>query len=182
MYRVLMCLILMLLPSLVAAEGFEEGEQALFPLPDGFELGHAAEDANGLMQEFVPAGESVETWSQMLTFRLFRNLQGGDATAFHGQLVQYVLDGCDGAYTHVVAEGEEVGTPFHVILVGCPLSPVTGGEEWFLSKAMAGRDALYLVQGAWRGEATAELVQYWAAFLSRVTVCDTRRADAPCPG
>ena len=182
MFRCVMCLILTCLPSLSAAQSFAPGEHAYFPLPNGFELAFTAEDGDVALQEYVPMGESVEDWSQMLTFRIFRSLGGQSAEDFHGRLVQAVISNCDGAEAQVVAQGEEIGTPFHVVFVGCPLSPVTGGEEWFLSKAMAGRDAMYLVQGAWRGAPTPELVQDWSAFLAQVAVCDTRRADAPCPG
>ena len=48
-----------------------------------------------------------------------------------GRLVQAVISNCDGAQAQIVAQGEEIGTPFHVVFAGCPLSPVTGGEEWF---------------------------------------------------
>ncbi|MCU4653168.1 hypothetical protein N8I71_10015 [Roseibacterium sp. SDUM158016] len=180
--RALLILLLAGLPALAPAQSLPEGEHLLAPVPQGFVLGHEGEDATGLLQEFVPAGERVEDWSQMMTVRVLRQIGGTHPVAWHNNLVELLLQVCPTATAQEVAGGEEQGTPFHLILVGCPASPATGGEEWFLSKAMGGRDALYNVQGAWRGPATEALVTAWAGHLRTVLVCDTRRADAPCPG
>lgn len=118
----------------------------------------------------------------MLTIRIFRQHDGADPAAFHGQLAAVMTESCPDGVQHSVTEGVELGTPFHLMIATCPTSPVTGGPESFLSKAMGGQDALYIVQGAWRGPLSEAEVTQWSQFLSRVTVCDTRRAEAPCPG
>lgn len=179
--RLSLTLVLVLLPALAPAQSPPGGEQLLAPVPQGFVLGHEAQDATGVLQEFVPAGESVQDWSQMMTVRVQRQFPGADPLAWHNDLVARLLQACPAASAQEVAGGDEQGTAFHLIIVGCPSSPVTGGEEWFLSKAMGGRDALYNVQGAWRGPATDALVTAWAGHLRGVLVCDTRRAEAPCP-
>jgi hypothetical protein len=180
--RILLIPVLAVLPVLAEAQALSEGEHLIAPVPQGFVLGHQAEDTSSMIREFVPEGESVQAWSQMMTVRIFRGMPGASAVVFHNNLVDLVLQSCPSATTHEIAGGEEQGTEFHLILVACPQSPVTGGEEWFMSKTMGGQDALYNVQGAWRGPASEALVSGWAGHMRAVIVCDTRRADAPCPG
>lgn len=182
MLRRLLCLLVLLLPSPVLAQGFAPGEHVLMPLPDGFVLGNRAEDDTGMLAEYLPEGEGIEAWSQLVTLRVFRQLGGADPVAFHSRMAQALEAACPNSVNQEVTSGIEAGTPFHLVLGGCHNSPVTGGEEWFLSKVMAGQDALYLVQGAWRGPVTDEQLVFWSQFLSSVTICDTRRDDAPCPG
>ena len=179
--RLLIILAASLLPAVAGAQAPPKGEQLIAPVPQGFVLGHEAADDTGVLREFVPAGESVQAWSQMMTVRIFREGGGVSPVAWHNGLVQELLAVCPGATAEEITGGVEQGTEFHLILAGCPESPVTGGEEWFMSKTMAGRDAIYNVQGAWRGPATDALVTGWAAHLRTILVCDTRRPEAPCP-
>jgi hypothetical protein len=180
--RSLLILVLTVLPAFAQAQALSEGEHLLAPVPQGFVLGHQGEDAAGVIQEYIPGGESVQAWSQMMTVRIFHDMAGASPLAFHNNLVNVVLEACPSATAQEIAGGQEQGTAFHLMLVSCPQSPATGGEEWFMSKAMGGRDALYNVQGAWRGPASEALVTGWAGHMRGVVVCDTRRAEAPCPG
>ncbi|MEJ6389659.1 hypothetical protein [Gymnodinialimonas ulvae] len=178
--RFLLCGLFAVLPSVALAQA----EQLLAPIPPGFTLGHEADQGNNAsaLQEWVPRGESVTDWSQMLTIRIFRQHDGADPAAFHGQMAAAMTESCPGGEQFSVTEGVELGTPFHLMIATCPNSPVTGGPENFLSKAMGGQDALYIVQGAWRGPLSEAEVTQWTRYLSGVTVCDSRRAEASCPG
>lgn len=157
------------------------GERLVAPAPAGYALAHSVQTADGRLQEFIPAGETVAAWSQMMTVRDFPRLAGADPAAFHGNMVRALLDACPTAQYSEVTTTIERGAPVHVLLAGCPASPVTGGEEWFLSKAIGGRAALYNVQGAWRGPATRALVEVWTIRLRDALLCDPARADMPCP-
>lgn len=179
MKRLFLTLMMLALPL---SAGAQTGERLLAPLPQGFVLGHSAQTPEGALQEYVPGGESVSAWSLMMTVREFPRLAGADPAAFHANLIQGLLAACPGAQHAEVTATVERGAPVHILLAGCPVSPVTGGEEWFLSKAIGGQGALYNVQGAWRGPATRELVEAWTVHLRGVVLCDPARADMPCAG
>jgi hypothetical protein len=180
MKRVLTSLFLLVAP--MAGQAQAPGERLLAPIPQGYVLGHSARSAEGVLQEYIPAGETLAAWSQMMTIRDFPRLAGVDPEAFHANLIGSLMQACPGAQHAVVTATVERGAPVHILLAGCPTSPVTGGEEWFLSKAIGGQAALYNVQGAWRGPATRELVEAWTIRLRDVAICDPARADRPCPG
>ena len=171
--------VMLALPALAMAQG---SERVSVPVPQGYVLGNAVRTADGGLQEYVPVGQSVQAWSHMLTVRDFPSLAGVDPEQFHLNVVQQLYAVCPDAVHEVVFSGLEAGGRVHLLLAGCPRSPVTGGEEWFLSKAMGGQGALYNVQGAWRGPATRELVEGWSAYLRQVGLCDPARADRPCAG
>ncbi len=177
MRRVILGLLALVLPTLAAAQG---GEQLLVPVPQGYALAHSAAGPDGALQEYIPNGETLGAWSQMMTVRDFPRLAGADPAAFHGNLIQSLIAACPSAQYAEVTATVERGAAVHIVLAGCPASPVTGGEEWFLSKAIGGQAALYNVQGAWRGPATRELVEAWTLILRDAVLCDPARADMPC--
>jgi hypothetical protein len=179
MKRLLFTLMMLALPL---SAGAQTGERLLAPLPQGFVLGHSAQTPEGALQEYIPGGESVAAWSLMMTVRDFPGLAGVDPADFHALMVEVLLEGCPGAQHAEVTATVERGARVHILLAGCPVSPVTGGEEWFLSKAIGGQGALYNVQGAWRGPATREMVEAWTVQLRGVLLCDPARADMPCVG
>jgi hypothetical protein len=175
---VILGLLALVLPTLAVAQG---GEQLLVPVPQGYVLAHSAAGPDGALQEYIPSAETLGAWSQMMTVRDFPALAGADPAAFHGNLIQSLTAACPTAQYAEVTATVERGAPVHIVLAGCPVSPVTGGEEWFLSKAVGGQTALYNVQGAWRGPATRELVEAWTILLRDVVLCDPARAEMPCP-
>lgn len=181
MLRGIVILAGLVLPALVAAQVPGAGERLLAPVPAGYALGNSVQTRDGTVHEYIPAGESVGAWSQMQTVRDFPSLAGADPAAFHELMVESLVAACPDALYQEVAATVERGARVHLLLVGCPLSPATGGEEWFLSKTIGGQAALYNVQGAWRGPATQALVEGWAAHLRQVVLCDPARADMPCP-
>jgi len=181
MKRAWMGLMVLLLPVWAGAQTPAGGERLLALPPAGFILGHSAEAPDGTLEEFVPDGETVQAWSQMMTIRAFPRLAGVEPAGFHEFLVTSLLEACPAAVHQEITATVENGAPVHLILAGCPNSPVTGGEEWFMSKSIGGQAGLYNVQGAWRGPATEAIVAAWAEHLRGVVLCDPARAEMPCP-
>ena len=82
----------------------------------------------------------------------------------------------------------------HFLLTGSACREATrayveGGKgEVALIQAVSGRDALYVVQRAWRGDAfrgaapaaARALLPGWQEYLDKVRVCDTRDKTKPC--
>ncbi|MEX3014327.1 hypothetical protein [Gymnodinialimonas hymeniacidonis] len=177
--RFLLCGLFALMPSLATAQT----EQLLAPIPPGYTLVFStqSEDGSATMQEWVPDGESTGNWSQMLTVQIFHGLTDVPPGVFHGRLRTLFQEQCASGEHLPITDGVELGTPFDLMLATCPDAPNANGRETFVSKAMAGQDALYLVQGAWRGELSEALMTEWTQYLATVTVCDSRRVEAPCP-
>jgi hypothetical protein len=92
------------------AQALSEGEHLLAPVPQGFVLGHQAEDASGVIQEFVPEGESVQAWSQMMTVRIFHDMAGASPRwLFTTTSWTWYLQACPSATAQEIAGGRNRG-------------------------------------------------------------------------
>jgi hypothetical protein len=107
--RILLIPVLAVLPVLAEAQALSEGEHLLAPVPQGFVLGHQAEDASGMIQEFVPEGESVQAWSQMMTVRIFRGMPGASRLFFTTTSWTSCLQSCPSATAQEIAGGRNRG-------------------------------------------------------------------------
>ena len=74
-------------------------------------------------------------------------------------------------------------------LLICTKEKQTGKGQFTLIQGIRARDALYVIQRAWRGPAYATDVvplpqaefKTWRAFMNAVQVCDPRVAERACP-
>ncbi len=48
-----------------------EAENLLVAMPPGYKVGYTNHTAKGVITEMVPAGETVETWTEMVTVQIF---------------------------------------------------------------------------------------------------------------
>ena len=48
-------------------------------------------------------------------------------------------------------------------------------------KVISGKDALYIIQKAWKYEPTDAQIQDWSKSVSQVFLCDSSNDSAPCP-
>lgn len=135
------------------------------------------------MQETVsvPAGETVTSWSEMVTTEIFNGGQNTSPAAFLNSIGQRWLSSCPTPQPHEIHTGNENGYVVSMMLLKCDRSPLTGGPENTLFRAIQGNDSTYLVQYAFRSELTKDKLDKAAHFLSRVNVCDPRSAEHPCP-
>ena len=86
-----------------------------------------------------------------------------------------------GSEASLVFQGETAGLQTAQALFRCPGIEADTVEEVFLAHAISGRDSLYVSQVAWHFTPSRDEVEQWSIFLHRMDVCDTRRADMPCP-
>ena len=92
--------------------------------------------------------------------------------------------------TFTVLMNHEIAIPNFAPFTSTGYTRAQGGygafvSEWVIDKAtlkvISGQDSLYQVQYAYRRLATNEMIPPTMAYLKRVAVCDTRRADRACP-
>jgi hypothetical protein len=156
-------------------------ENLITTAPPGYGVGF--QDKNGQRQivEWVPTGETVDNWTEMVTVQIFYHLNA-TPDAFMHDLEKRWLASCPGSPApHTIANVTENGYPSLVWLLDCPKNPATGKPEitWF--KAVQGNDSFYIVQKAFRFAPSKEQITRWVGYLKAIHVCDSRLPDRPCP-
>jgi len=76
-----------------AAHGQDNTENIYFDLPPGFEKGFEESDDAFFIQEWVPKGESVDDWSEMLTLTI-QNMPNIDPVEFFNHMADGWEESC----------------------------------------------------------------------------------------
>ncbi len=156
-------------------------ENLITTAPAGYHVGFRNKSDDGLITEWVPAGETVENWTEMVTVQVFYHLKVSPE-AFMSNLEARWQRSCPGADKAMpIANTVENGYPMLVWLLSCPQNPASGKVEitWF--KAMQGNDSFYVVQKAFKFAPSKQQVTRWVGYLKAVHVCDSRLPDRACP-
>ena len=149
-----LAIILALVASAAFGQGRAAGENLIEHVPPDFKLGMRSSSGASQMTEFVPQGETVNGWSELITTQIFLARRHRDSAAFLSQVGKNWLQSCPGS------RPEPIRTGF---------------------RAISGQDSFYLVQYAFRSTLDQGKLSKALSFLSTVTVCDTRSPDHPCP-
>jgi hypothetical protein len=157
-----------------------DAENLLFSPPKDFKVGFQSSHDNRMMTEFVPAAETVEDWTQMLTVQIYRGATTDAATFLLGVGKRY-MDACAGTTAKGIFTGQVNGYVVSMLVLKCPKNPSTGKPETTAFRVIKGNDALYSVQRAWRSIPLDNDLDEVMHGLAKVTVCDTRSVDHPCP-
>jgi hypothetical protein len=157
-----------------------ENETLLFAPPKDFKVGFQSNHDRQLMTEWIPDGETVDEWTQMLTVQVYRG-STIDAATFLKALGTRYSAACPGTTAQGIYTGDANGYVVSMLLLRCPKNPGTGKPETTAFRVIRGQDALYSVQRAWRKVPSDEDVRVVMQALGRVTVCDTRTPVHPCP-
>jgi hypothetical protein len=150
--------------------------------PKDFQVGFSAPHGNGSIAEYVPVGQTVDDWSEMLTVQYWRHATVDPATFLQGVAGRYANHcpgtGVDKAGIHT---GPVNGYVASMMLLRCPNNPATGKPDTTAFRVIKGNDALYSVQYAWPSVPSDEKIKYAMQYLAQVIVCDPRTQDHPCP-
>ena len=166
--------------ALPARAQFQD-ENLILQLPQGYVSGFEENTADGLMSEFVPEGQSVENWTDMITVQVFYRRADMTPAGFEEQMRGNWLGACPDAVYQPIRDGEENGYAFSFWLLNCPKNPGTGSAENTFFKAIRGNDAFYVVQKAFKSQPQDLQIVEWTRFLSEVYVCDSRLEGQACP-
>ena len=155
-------------------------ENLLVGMPQGFKVGFN-ESRNGMnMQERVPANETVQNWTEMVTVQVFLNRSDLDPAQFLAMMEKRWAGACKGSTATPVATGRTGGYASATTLLRCPLLASSGKPETTMMKAIKGNDSFYVVQRAVRGVPTPAQLERTKQYLDGVSVCDSRRPANPC--
>jgi hypothetical protein len=166
--------------AVTVGQSLLDAENLLFSPPKDFKIGFQTNRDNRLMTEWVPAAETVDDWTQMLTVQIFRGASV-DAESFLRGVGKRYMDACPGTSAKGIFTGRINGYVVSMLLLKCPKNPGTGKPETTAFRVINGQDALYSVQRAWRDVPSEKDLDDVMHTLAKVTVCDTRAADHPCP-
>jgi hypothetical protein len=166
--------------AVASAQSLINAENLLFSPPKDFKVGYQSSHDNRQITEWIPGSETVEVWTQMLTVQVFHR-----ATVDGGRFLQDVgkryMDACPGTIAKGIFTGQINGYTVSMLLLKCPKNPATGKPETTAFRVIKGNDALYSVQRAWTSAPTDQELDNAMHALAKVTVCDTRAPDHPCP-
>ena len=165
----------------VSAQVLNDGENLLVDIPPGFVLAHREDTPQGPMEEFIPQGQTLDNWGEMITLQLFPDWANAAPVAFLTRLSDLLQGACPEADAGTIYPLQHGGYPAGLVLLSCPDSPRTGGVESFAAFAISGRERMYVLQYAWTRPAGAAEFAQAQAFFEGARLCDTTRADAPCP-
>jgi hypothetical protein len=176
-----------LIIAFAGAQSEITGERLLAAIPSGYELGYHQKTDQNEISEFIPKGETLEAWSEMITVQLFP--AHNTSAKFYATFESLIKQACADGSSHVVATTEENGYPVKVFQLFCPTNPQTDMGEITFIKTIEGKDKFYVVQKAWRTEKYKqdqlplknEDIVKWTQYLRSVNVCDSRSDQRACP-
>jgi hypothetical protein len=166
--------------GIACAQSSIDAENLLVSPPKDFKVGFQASHDNRTITEFVPTAETVEDWTQMLTVLVYRHATVDSATLLQRVGKQY-MDACPGTTAKGIFTGKTNGYDVSMLVVKCPKNPATQKPETTAFRVIKGNDALYSVQRAWRSVPSDQEIDAVMHSLAKVTVCDTRTPEHPCP-
>ncbi len=132
-------------------------------------------------REFVPKGQTIEDWEEMLTSQIFYGGIGKSVRKFAGDMRESWKSSCPDSEFFPVKSGKENGYVFKFWLQSCEVNPKTNKPEFIFLKAIEGNDSFYVIQIALKRYPIEEEVVTWTHFLEGAFVCDSRIPERRCP-
>lgn len=156
-------------------------ENLLAAEPPGYKVGFHDKKSDLQMTEWLPANQTVENWTEMVTVQVFYGLKIAPEQFMH-QLEGRWRGVCPGAGdAQPVVASVENGYPSLLWILDCPRNPATNKPELTWFKAVQGNDSFYVVQKAFKFTPSKEQIVRWIGYLKAVRVCDSRIAERACP-
>ena len=146
-------------------------EQLVAPPLAGFVEGFARANAGQSIREEVPRGETVESWTRMVTTQRLTGLAArATPLEYAGNILGHVPRSCPGARVGRPASLTVSGRAAVQFQVDCPRN-AGGTAETFILLAVAGRRDMHVKQVAWRGRIGPKDLAWGRAFLAGVKLC-----------
>ena len=137
------------------------------PALPGFVVGYdVARNGNSIVEQ-IPAGETVEKWTRMITTQRFAGVaRRTDGNAFLQLMIDRLQRACPGA---TVAYRRASGKTAQM-RIDCRLNPSTGLPETFMAKAMPGATDMHIAQVAFRRVPSADDIAWADRYLASVSL------------
>jgi hypothetical protein len=164
-------------------------ERLAMPLfPSGWEQ-VATNRGNIEVIDYVPKGETMTAWRNKITLEVYHELNTLPLDAIQRRAQGQNRDACEGSIEGRLQSGLNNGYPSAFWILGCKRNRDTGMGETRYTKAIQGRQRVYIVTRAWRtpayGDQGPDLPQREledaVAFLTTTVACTDGDAKHPCP-
>lgn len=158
------------------------GENPLLdPLGGDWKIGYQKARGGRAIVEFVHAGESVQSWTEMATLLSMDDGKGMDLDDYVARIRAQMNKSCvKGPSIKVLGRKPVSGLPARLISVECR-GFANGAQESFVQLAVSGRQALYTLQLARKvGRLDPPTTAKLAAFVGKLKICDDAVASRPC--
>ncbi|MDU8926892.1 hypothetical protein RXV86_05810 [Alisedimentitalea sp. MJ-SS2] len=164
------------------AKQLEPGEYFLVDVPDALNYHHvhSDQDRNLRISEFVPRGQNVNNWREMVTIMTFRGLRGVTARQFAERMIADADNECATCSGELLQKGRLEGYRFALTMLSVPRPASGTSPEWNLGLVIRGKDSMYLVMKAWRQNPSPKDVTQWRSILSKARICDNRVKGVTC--
>lgn len=149
----------------------------VWPRAEGFVTGNQQSAANGSIEEQVPAGETVNDWSRMITTIGIPGDQPPEI--FTDNLAAGWKQACPGG----TATSQIALADFRVSIesrMDCPLNPQTGKPETMFMRSFQGDHMLYVLQVAFRHVPSAAESEWAQAQLNAAVLCTAKSPKPVC--
>ncbi len=168
-------------------------EQLFVGVPDGWQKLAEPEGDSGNTSRYVPAGESAEEWSEMLTLQRYPGVLL-DVTEYIDQVIGRIIAGCLRPRHDGPKPVEASAYPAKIAYIECrgpdPLRMETDKQlkaiEFVVVKAIQGREAFYVVKRAWHGNTpdrhplNFETAPQWIGIVKDSELCDLDDRGQTC--
>ena len=157
-----------------------QDENFITPLPQGFKIGLSTSRPGLTFQEFVPAGETVQNWSEMVTIQILLGQKSRPSAPFLQNMSAIWARACPNMSHGPLVGGLVNGYPSATLLLTCSHDPITGKPETTLFRTVSGADSFYVAQYAFGHMAAPAEIEKANAYMQTVVACDTRTPTHPC--
>lgn len=138
-----------------------------------FVLDHRVAGGGNLIEERVPIGESVRSWTKMVTLQRFAGVAARRSAADYLEQIRVSLpSSCPGARTTPLAARQVDGRRAAAFRADCPRNPATSLPETFFMLAVEGAQDMHVVQVAFRRVPSEQDVVWAERHLDSVALCE----------
>jgi hypothetical protein len=178
-----------LLPPAAALAALQGENLLVPPMPTGWVKAYDAH-GNGInMVEYVPSGQTVDNWSEMINVEVFHGRSDASAQSLKQKVTEGFRLNCEGLAVSDLGNGTTSGLPAGRWITFCGKVKETGKGEITYFQAIGGKQNFYLVQRAHRlppfdaakPPFESSRLAEWQKFFDQVSVCDAGDPKRPCP-
>ncbi|GAA0572517.1 hypothetical protein [Caenispirillum bisanense] len=171
-----------------AQEATRQPEVYGFAVPQRWEEVDRSRQQNVDMITFVPQGQSLQGWKDMIILQVYREMTALPAESLRERTVSALRAACDEASAGALQTGLSNNYPSAFWITACTRNSQSGQGEIAYFRSLQGNDNLYLVQRVWNTppfDSSAPAVsdaekQEAIAILRALTVCQPGDARHPC--
>ncbi len=126
------------------------GEHYIVALPPQWVVNGQTRNAKGAASNWVPRDQIGEDWRRLISLQIFTDLADNAFTTYFDGIIQRYRAICDDVFATAVEENRRNDFPVAFRILACTKSARNGLGEISLFHVVAGKQALYVVQGVYR--------------------------------